>query len=173
MSTDVAPHRDPDAELTALLRARGLRVTSPRLVIHRQLRARNSHLTAEEVRHALVDVLPGVSLPTVYATLELFEELGLVRRVHAGPGPARYDSHIEPHHHSVCRSCGRIEDFDGSPVLAEALHGVEATARRAGFGADGSTVVLSGLCRECRATGRGRRSRPSPRRRPAARAAGR
>jgi len=75
--------RDPDAELTALLRARGLRVTSPRLVIHRQLRARGRHVTAEEAHEAVARDLPGISLPTVYATLELFEELGIVRRVHA------------------------------------------------------------------------------------------
>jgi Fur family ferric uptake transcriptional regulator/Fur family peroxide stress response transcriptional regulator len=162
-------HRDPDAELIALLRGRGLRVTSPRLVIHRELRARDHHVTAEEARDAVAAALPGISLPTVYATLELFEELGIVRRVDAGRGAVRYDPRTDVHHHAVCRRCGRVEDFDGDAGLEQALLAAEAGARREGFAADGAAVVLTGLCEDCRATGRERSSRPSP----AGRAAGR
>jgi Fe2+ or Zn2+ uptake regulation protein len=174
MSSDVTTHREPDAELTALLRARGLRVTSARLVINRVLRARDRHLSAEDVHEAVAEALPAMSLPTVYATLDLFEDLGLVRRVHAGGGgPVRYDPRTEPHHHTVCRVCGRVEDFDGSEALDRALYRAEAGARAGGFGADTSTVVVSGRCRECRATGRELRPRPSPHRRRAAPGAGR
>src|SRR2546423_14977074 len=107
-------HHDPDAELAGVLRGRGMRVTSPRLVIRRLVRERDRHVTAEEVRHAVAASLPGVSLPTVYATLELFEELGIVRRVEAGRGAVRYDPRTDEHHHAVCRRCGRVEDIDGS-----------------------------------------------------------
>src|SRR3954451_3862792 len=162
-------HHDPDAELTALLRARGLRVTSPRLVIHRELRARDRHVTAGEARDAVAAALPGISLPTVYATLELFAELGIVRRVDAGGGAVRYDPRTDVHHHTVCRRCGRVEDFDGAEDLEQALLAAEAGARREGFAADAAAVVLSGLCEDCRATGRERSPRPSP----AARAADR
>jgi len=160
---------DPDAALSAALRARGLRVTSPRLVLHRLLRERDRHVTAEEARDAVARVLPGISLPTVYATLELFEELGIVRRVHAGGGAVRYDPRTDAHHHTVCRRCGRVEDFEGTEGLARALLAMEADARRDGFEVDGAVVALSGLCAACRATARGRSSRPSP----AGRAAGR
>ena len=130
--TSSTDHRDPDTELTGLLRSRGLRVTSPRLVIHRQLRARDRHVTAEEAHDAVAAVLPGISLPTVYATLELFEELGIVRRVQAGRGAVRYDPRTDVHHHAVCRRCGRVEDFDGADELEEALVRAEAAARRQG-----------------------------------------
>jgi Fe2+ or Zn2+ uptake regulation protein len=164
-----ASHADADTALGEALRARGLRVTSPRLVLHRLLREQDSHVTAEEARDAVADVLPGISLPTVYATLELFEELGIVRRVHAGGGAVRYDPRTDVHHHRVCRRCGRVEDFDGSEALARALAATQAHARRDGFGADAAVVVLSGLCGECRATAPGRSRRPTP----AAHAAGR
>jgi Fe2+ or Zn2+ uptake regulation protein len=72
-----------------VLRRRGMRVTSPRLVIHRLVLERDRHVTAEEVRDAVAASLPGVSLPTVYATLELLEELGIVRRVEAGRSAVR------------------------------------------------------------------------------------
>ena len=73
--------------------------------------------------------MPGVSLPTVYATLELLEELGLVRRLASTTGSAVYDPRTDAHHHLVCRRCGRIADVDGD-VDDDA---VMRAARRAGL----------------------------------------
>src|SRR4051794_29900502 len=103
-----------DQELVELLRRRGQRVTSQRLVLHRVLRERDTHLTAEEAMRAAGGQLPNVSLPTVYATLELFEELGIVRRVAMEGGPALFDSRIDEHNHVACRRCGRVEDIETS-----------------------------------------------------------
>ena len=100
----VASH---DQQLSAALRERGQRVTSQRLVIHRVLRELGAHATAETVLAAVADRLPGVSLPTVYATLDLLEELGAVRRVAVPGGPALFDPRTDPHHHMVCSVCGR------------------------------------------------------------------
>jgi Fe2+ or Zn2+ uptake regulation protein len=150
MATTTFKPTDPDAPLVEALRSRGLRVTSPRLVIHRFLRERDRHLTAEEAHDAVAPQLPGISLPTVYATLELFEELGIVRRVPAGRGAVRYDPRSEPHHHRMCRRCGRVEDFDGTPGLERALHAAQAGAEETGFRPDAAAVVLSGLCADCR-----------------------
>jgi Fe2+ or Zn2+ uptake regulation protein len=144
MASDTAT---PDAVLTAALRAAGHRVTSQRLVIHRALRERDRHASADEVHGAVADHLPGISLPTVYATLELFEQLGLVRRIDAIRGPALFDPRTEAHQHAVCRSCGRMEDIDAGVDLAPAL----AAAREQGFRADHGELVVHGLCRDCRA----------------------
>ena len=84
-----------DAQLSAVLRARGQRVTSQRLILHRALRELDHHATAEELLRASEDRLPNLSLPTVYATLELFEELGVVRRIAGGPGPVLWDPRPE------------------------------------------------------------------------------
>ena len=101
--------RDPDAaaeeRLVAALRARGQRVTSQRLVIGRLLRELDRHVTAEEVLRRAGERLPGMSLPTVYATLDLLADLGLARRVSVG-GPVLYDPRTEDHVHLRCRSCG-------------------------------------------------------------------
>ena len=69
-----------DERLETALRARGHRVTSQRLVLHRVLDELGRHASAEEIARASAERLPGLSLPTVYATLELFEGLNLVRR---------------------------------------------------------------------------------------------
>jgi Fe2+ or Zn2+ uptake regulation protein len=140
-----APPRD-DAELAELLRERGLRATSQRVVMHRLLRDRNRHLSAEELLSEASERLPGVSLPTVYATLELFEQLGIVRRVNGGGGTLLWDTRADAHHHMICRRCGRIEDLEAPLDLGRARH----SAARAGFQPDRAEVVVSGLCANCR-----------------------
>src|SRR6266498_6097206 len=96
------PPRD-DADLAELLRDRGLRATSQRVVMHRLLRDHDRHVSAEELLSEAGEQLPGVSLPTVYATLELFEQLGIVRRVNGGGGTLLWDTRADAHHHMICR----------------------------------------------------------------------
>ena len=79
--SDDASIRVPEDALCAALRERGQRVTPQRLTIARVVRELDTHVTAEQVLTAVSDRLPGVSLPTVYATLELLEELGSVRQI--------------------------------------------------------------------------------------------
>src|SRR5919106_2179716 len=105
------PPRD-DAELAELLRDRGLRATSQRVVMHRLLRDRNRHVSAEDLLSEASDRLPGVSLPTVYATLELFEELGIVRRVNGGGGVPLWGTPPDTHPHMICPRCGRVEGME-------------------------------------------------------------
>ena len=136
-----------DEQLVSKLRERGLRVTSQRIVIHRALCARAQHLTAEQVLEAVSDVLPGTSLPTVYATLELLEQLGLVRRVGTGNGAVLFDSRVEPHAHTVCRGCGATADLDVELGSERALK----RARRDGFTPDHAQLVVWGLCERCAA----------------------
>jgi Fe2+ or Zn2+ uptake regulation protein len=140
------PPRD-DAELSELLRERGLRATSQRVVMHRLLRERDRHVTAEELLSEASEQLPGVSLPTVYATLELFERLGIVRRVNGGGGTLLWDTRAEAHGHMICRRCGRIEDME----IPVDLERARRLAARAGFEPDRAEVVVSGLCADCAA----------------------
>src|SRR5262249_48050679 len=139
-----SPPRD-DAELSELLRERGLRATSQRVVMHRLLRDRDRHVSAEELLAEAGERLPGVSLPTVYATLELFERLGIVRRGHRG-GPLLGATRAEARGHMICGRGGRSEDLD-APLAPERAR---RSAARAGFAPDQAEVVVSGLCRDCR-----------------------
>jgi Fe2+ or Zn2+ uptake regulation protein len=135
-----------DERLRDALRAGGHRVTSQRLVLFRVLGELGRHASAEEIARASAAQLPGLSLPTVYATLELFEGLGLVRRVDAGGPAALFDPRVEPHAHFACRACGAVIDVD-APVDARLA---EVAARAAGAEPDRVEVVLRGLCADCR-----------------------
>jgi Fe2+ or Zn2+ uptake regulation protein len=132
-------------DLAALLRARGQRVTSQRLVILRELRRRGRHVDAHELGEAVRDQLPGTSTPTVYATLELLVELGLVRKLAPGTGTALYDARTEPHQHVVCRRCGRVEDLDIELDCDSAL----TAARATGFDPDAAELLIAGHCAGC------------------------
>jgi Fe2+ or Zn2+ uptake regulation protein len=145
-------------DLVRLLHDRGQRATPQRLVILRELQRRGRHATADEIRRWTRDELPGTSTPTVYATLELLVELGLARRVDAGSGATLYDPRIEPHQHTVCRRCGRVDDLDGEVDVA----GLRRRAAGTGFRPDGVQVVISGVCAVCAAEARP----PAPQRRP-------
>ena len=131
-------------DLTDTLRARNLRVTPQRLAVHAALRELGRHSTAEEVLERVHGAVPGVSLPTVYAALELLADLGLAARVQAGRA-VRFDPRTQPHHHFVCTVCGAVTDLDADLELGPAL----ARVRALGGEAAGAEVTVRGRCAAC------------------------
>lgn len=132
-------------DLPARLRGAGLRVTSQRLVLHEALAEIGHHATADEIMRAAAPRLPGLSLPTVYATLEVLAGLGLVRRVGAGGVAVRWDPDPVPHAHFSCMACGELQDLPGAPDTGA----LERAAARAGLRVEAADVVLHGRCADC------------------------
>jgi Fe2+ or Zn2+ uptake regulation protein len=134
-----------DRELTERLRESGHRVTSQRLLVHRAVCEQQRHLTAEQVLGSVSRALPSISLPTIYATLELLEDLGLVRRVSTGTGALLFESRRSPHAHAACRRCGQIVDVPVQQIDPDAFAG----ARAAGFAPEEAQLIVFGLCESC------------------------
>jgi Fe2+ or Zn2+ uptake regulation protein len=132
-------------DLSTALRERGMRVTPQRVVLHRALRELDRHVTADELLESVADRLPNVSLPTIYATLELLEELGMVRRVQRA-GTTLFDPRVDSHHHLICTVCGSIEDLDSDLETAA----LERAAARHGFEQERIEAVVHGRCASCR-----------------------
>ncbi len=132
-------------DLTAALRERGMRVTPQRIVVHRALHELDRHVTADELFDAVTDRLPNVSLPTIYATLELLETLGMVRRVQRA-GTTLFDPRTESHHHLVCTKCGSVADLelalDSGPLE-------RAAAGAHGFEPERVEAIVHGRCARC------------------------
>ncbi|HEV2360918.1 MAG TPA: transcriptional repressor [Acidimicrobiales bacterium] len=105
------------------------------------------HLTAEEVHGRAQEVLPEISLATVYNTLNELVAMGEVLEVAAGAGPKRYDPNVETaHHHLVCTSCGSLRDVHPSGAARVTLPDVE----RHGFALTGVDFIFRGVCPDCR-----------------------
>jgi Fe2+ or Zn2+ uptake regulation protein len=106
-------------------------------MVHRFVTRAPQHVTADAI-HA---ELPSVSFATIYSTLELLEDLGLVRRVSTLEGAAVYDSRVQPHGHAMCRRCGAIFDLDGDAPAPSRLP--------SGFTAESAQLQVVGLCADC------------------------
>lgn len=132
-------------ELSELLRERGMRVTSQRLLIDRALREHGGHLSAEQVHELVEPVLPGVTQQTVYSTLALLADLGVARRVAAPGASTRFEARTDEHHHMVCERCGAVEDLDARVSVAKAV----GAARDNGFVPSSASVTVLGLCAVC------------------------
>ncbi|MCW5863387.1 MAG: transcriptional repressor [Anaerolineae bacterium] len=137
----------PAAALERALRARGYRLTAARQAILAALAAAGEHPTADALAAAVHQAAPGVGRMTVYRTLDLLCDLGLLRPVYQGTGAAHYvlllDGH---HHHLVCSRCRRVIEFDDC-ALGELA---ETVARRYGFVVEGHLLEFYGRCAECR-----------------------
>jgi Fur family ferric uptake transcriptional regulator len=129
-----------ERDLAAQLHARGLRLTPQREAVLAAVR-RLGHATPEQVR----DAVPDIDLTTVYRTLELLEELGLVRHTHLGHGAPSFGPAENDHVHVVCHSCGKVLDAPGD--LVDAL--ADRLAAENGFEVDRSHFAVFGRCAEC------------------------
>jgi Fe2+ or Zn2+ uptake regulation protein len=136
---------DPDQLLMERLRDSGHRATAQRLIAYRVLKQLNRHVTAEEVLTAVADRMPNVALPTIYATLELLEQLGLIRRIATVGGTAVYDPVQEQHHHLLCSVCRGMEDMPFDVDLEQTREAAAAL----GFHATSLDVVVRGVCKNC------------------------
>ncbi len=129
------------------LSERGYRLTPQRLMVLSAIENSDNHISAEEIHAQIVAKYPNVNISTVYRTLELLQQLGLVTETDLGEGRVRYHPADKgQHHHLVCRECGAIIDLDESLLasLKNALH------REYDFSADLKHLAILGLCGKCR-----------------------
>lgn len=102
--------------LITFFREKGLKVTSQRLAVCNFILSRKDHPTAEQIYQELRRQYPTISLGTIYKTLSLLKELGLVQELGFKEGSVRYDPDMEPHINMVCSKCGKIYDYKAENV---------------------------------------------------------
>ncbi|MBN2565545.1 MAG: transcriptional repressor [Candidatus Eisenbacteria bacterium] len=145
----------PAAELSRRLqrfeeatRDAGIKLTHQRREIYRELASTGDHPDAETVLRGVRQRIPEISVDTVYRTLSLLEDLGVVRALGPRRDATRFDANLDAHHHFVCETCGMVRDFDHAEFDAlRAPSGLErlGTVSRV-------CVEVRGLCRECSRT---------------------
>lgn len=144
--------RVPDSEVARRLerfqlaaREAGIKLTHQRLEIFRELASTEDHPDAETVFHSVRERVPTVSLDTVYRTLWLLEDLGLIVTLGPRRERARFDANLGSHHHFICENCGLVRDFEYEEY--DALD-VPAAVERLGS-VSRVSVEVRGMCREC------------------------
>jgi Fur family transcriptional regulator, ferric uptake regulator len=134
-------------EIAADLKRRGYKLTPQRKAIIAILSGSNEHLTPAGIHARLKDENPGIGLVTVYRTLELLQESGLLCEVHIGDSCRSYLNKGSGghHHHLVCSSCGTVVDFNGCNLdeLQRRL------CAETGFKIEKHLLEFMGCCRSC------------------------
>ena len=127
------------------LRARGYRLTPQRQLVLEAV-ASLGHATPDDIVTAVRRTASGVNISTVYRTLELLEDLGLVTHTHLGHGPPTYHAATDDDHvHLVCRHCGTVTET--APGLVDGV--VAELLTTEGFHADVGHLAIFGTCRAC------------------------
>ena len=128
--------------LIARCEAKGLRLTGQRRVIAQVLENADDHPDTEALFARATAIDPGISIATVYRTVKLFEEAGLLERREFGDGRARWEDADRDHHdHLIDVSTGEVIEFHDPEI--EALK--EAIARRLGYRLQGHRLELYGV----------------------------
>jgi Fur family transcriptional regulator, ferric uptake regulator len=129
------------------LRSRGYRVTPQRQLVLEAIKGLE-HATPEDICAEVRQTARGLNISTVYRTLELLEQLGLVIHTHLGHGAPTYHLAEQADHvHLVCRECGKVTEVP--PETVRDL--VSALDRQEGFETDVGHLTVFGRCGTCRA----------------------
>lgn len=140
-------------KFAAILKEKGLKITTQREMVLSVLAAcPDKHLTAEEIYELVKVECPEIGLATVYRTIQLLLELGIIDRINLDDGFVRYEiGDSRPgeirhhHHHLICMKCGKVFSFEDD--LLEGLE--EKIQETTGFAVMDHEVKLYGHCKEC------------------------
>lgn len=130
-------------EMTVFLKDHGIKPSLQRIKIFEYLANTKEHPKVETIHSNLIGEIPTLSKTTVYNTLHLFIDKGIVKMLTIDESESRYDADISMHGHFICGHCQAVYDFN---VNAEVLHadGIE------GFEIQQQDIYYRGICKECK-----------------------
>jgi Fur family transcriptional regulator, ferric uptake regulator len=136
------------AEVLGELRSRGLRMTPQRRAIVSEVMRASGHISPAAIARRVESEMPGVNPSTVYRTLTLLEDVGVLQHSHLETGAEYHRSEDAQHVHLTCERCGR----DDALSLDEAGKLLALIRRHHGFEADLSHFAITGRCADCAAS---------------------
>jgi Fur family ferric uptake transcriptional regulator len=123
-----------------------IRYTNQRVEILNFLKDNYNHPTAEQVFESVKKKLPRISKATIYQNLNFMVEKGLIKEVEI-KGVSRFEPNLEPHHHIICKKCGRIIDFK-SEELTKYLQRISKKFNKMKI--ESANTNFYGICEKCR-----------------------
>lgn len=131
--------------ITEMLRSNGFKVTPQRLAVYEVLSNTKEHPNAEMIFSSLQATYPTMSLATVYKTIDILNEIGLVQILNAGEDSFRYDADTSEHAHVRCVDCGKVEDLYDLDV-EKFNKGIEKNTH---YKLVGQQFYFYGVCPDC------------------------
>jgi Fur family ferric uptake transcriptional regulator len=132
-------------DVIELLRQRGLRMTPQRRVIVSEIMRTQGHISPTALARKVQGEMPGVNASTIYRTLSVLEEAGVLAHAHLEGGAEYHRAEDAGHIHLSCSRCGVEDDLS----LEEAAALQQLIGRHHGFRADLTHFAISGLCADC------------------------
>jgi len=134
------------ADFLEICRRQGVKATHQRTEILRELAGSEEHPDAETILTRVRQRVPTISVDTIYRTLRLLEDSGVIARVGSMRDRARFDANTDRHHHFVCTECEMIGDF-----YSDAMDQFPVPQEVSEMGSvEGVYVELRGICRKCK-----------------------
>lgn len=131
------------------LKSNHIRITPQRQLVLEYLIEKRNHPTVETIFQAVNAKEPNLSLATVYNTLNLFVEQGLVIELTSGDDGVHYDYYGHPHFHVICVNCGKIIDVDYPEYAADLAKIDRIAAEKTGYNIIANHVEVEGICPDC------------------------
>ncbi|WP_055667961.1 Fur family transcriptional regulator [Desnuesiella massiliensis] len=138
------------SKLKETLKEKGYKLTPQRRsIVDTIICNEGSHLTVEEIYDQVKKDCPEIGLATVYRTILLLEEMGIVYKLDLNDGCSRYElvheDETHRHHHLICTKCGKVIEVEGD--LLETLE--DEIEKKYSFKIEDHSVKFFGLCDEC------------------------
>ncbi|UQS86264.1 transcriptional repressor [Nicoliella spurrieriana] len=134
----------------AILKQNHIRITPQRQIILKYLINHHNHPSVETIYKALEKDFSNLSMATVYNTLRLFEDIGIIIQLPNKDGGVRFDFFGTPHFHAICEHCGKIIDIQ-YPNYNQLDHELQDITKKQDpdFTPSRSKVEVYGLCKQC------------------------
>jgi len=145
----------PDPSIIDILRRKGYKVTPQRIAICRSALLSRDHPSAMRIYRQVKKLHPTVSVATVYKTLHILREQGMIQELAFPEGEARFDPNMKLHLNLVCHRCGKVTDIEHH-IAREMIVKVSEMAK---FTVTGQRLELNGICSSCAGRTRTEKSR--------------
>ena len=134
-----------ESSIIKTFRNSGYRATPQRIAISKYILSSQQHPTAQKTYLEVKKEHPTVSLATIYTTIKILKDSGLIQELNMPQGQTRFDPNTYPHAHLLCLKCGSIRDWM-DPIMPELVARVSDAAN---FTIIGSSLDLKGICDRC------------------------
>ena len=134
-----------ESAIIKTFRSSGYRATPQRIAIGKYILRNHEHPTAQRAYLEVKKMHPTVSLATIYTTIKILRETGLIKELNLPQGQTRFDPNTKPHAHLICMQCGNIGDWM-DPLIPKLIAKVSSDAN---FTVTGTSLDLNGICESC------------------------